>query len=133
MPENTITVVGNVTRDPELKYTASGKALLSIGVAVNKRKKVDGEWENEASFFDVTVWDTMAENVGESCPKGTRVIVTGRLEQRTWETKEGEKRSKVDITADEIGPSLRWASCHVTKADRTKPTTGASYGDEGIF
>ena len=112
MADNTVTVIGNVTRDPELRFTPSGQAIATFGLAVNRRwqNKATQEWEEQVSFFDVKCWSQMAENVAESVPRGTRVIVTGRLEQRSWETDNGEKRSKVEIVADEIAPSLRWAT-----------------------
>src|SRR5437899_3742534 len=105
MSGNTITVVGNVTRDPELRFTPSGQANTRIGVAVNRRwqDKTSGEWQEATSFFDVVCWRELAENVSESLSRGARVLVTGRLEQRTYE-KEGEKRSVVEIIADEVGP-----------------------------
>ena len=118
--DNTITVVGNCTRDPELRFTPSGQAVAAFGLAVNRRwqNRQTQEWEEKVSFFDVTCWAQMAENVAESVQKGTRVVVTGRLDQRSWETNDGEKRSKVEIVADEIGPSLRYATATVTKNER---------------
>lgn len=133
---NTITVVGNLTRDPELRFTASGIAVANFSVAVNRRwqNKATNEWEEQASFFDVTVWEQLAENVAESCTKGARVIVTGRLEQRSWETEQGDKRTKVEIVADEVGPSLRWATAIVSKNERREPATvGAPAHDESEF
>ena len=117
---NNITVIGNCTRDPELRFTAGGQALASFGVAVNRRwqNRQTNEWEEAVSFFDVTCWQQLAENVAESVQKGSRVIVTGRLDQRSWETQEGDKRSKVEIVADEVGPSLRYASASVTKNEK---------------
>jgi single-strand DNA-binding protein len=117
---NNITVIGNCTRDPELRFTASGQALASFGVAVNRRwqNRQTNEWEEQVSFFDVTCWQQLAENVSESVQKGARVIVTGRLDQRSWETQDGEKRSKVEIVADEVGPSLRYATAEITKNER---------------
>ncbi|MGB2757888.1 MAG: single-stranded DNA-binding protein [Acidimicrobiia bacterium] len=117
---NTITVIGNVTREPELRFTPSGQANVKFGLAVNRRwqEKSSGEWQEATSFFDVVCWAQMAENVAESLPKGSRAIVTGRLEQRSYEDREGNKRSAVEIVADEVGPSLRWASCEITKNER---------------
>lgn len=117
MPDNVTTVTGNVTRDPELRFSNSGGAMASFGVAVNTRKLENGEWvEGDSHFFDVQTFGTLAENVCESVEKGTRVVVTGRLQQRTWE-KDGEKKSKIEIVADEVAPSLRWATA---KVERTK-------------
>lgn len=115
-----ITLVGNVTRDPELRFLNSGAAVCSFGVAVNRRwqNQQSKEWEEQVSFFDVTAWKELAENIAGSLAKGMRVIVTGRLEQRTWETTEGEKRSKVEVVADEVGPGLRWATAVVTKTEK---------------
>ncbi len=120
MADNTVTVVGNVTRDPEMRYTAGGAANCSFGLAVNRRwmNRQTNEWEERTSFFNVVCWREMAENVSESLGKGARVVVTGRLEQRSWETENGEKRSVVEIAADEIGPSLRWATATITKNER---------------
>ena len=121
---NTVTLVGNVTRDPELRFTPSGQATVTFGLAVNRRwqNRQTQEWEEATSFFDVVCWRELAENASASLHKGTRVIVTGRLEQRSWETQEGEKRSKVEVVADEVGPSLRWASAQVEKNERRGPS-----------
>jgi single-strand DNA-binding protein len=131
--ENSVTIVGNVTREPELRFLATGAAVASFGVAVNRRwqNRQTQEWEEEVSFFDVTCWREMAENVVESLPKGSRVVVTGRLQQRSWETEAGEKRSKVDIQADEVGPSLRWATAIVSRNEREKPADRAGYAPAG--
>ena len=120
---NTITVIGNFTRELELRFTPSGQSTASFGLAVNRRwqNRQTQEWEEATSFFDVVCWRELAENASSSLHKGTRVIVTGRLEQRSWENQEGEKRSKVEIVADEIGPSLRWASAQVEKNERRGP------------
>lgn len=117
---NTVELVGNATRDPELRFTPSGAAVATFGLAVNRRwrNQQTNEWEEAVSFFDIVCWREMAENVAESISKGTRVIVTGRLEQRSWETDQGEKRSKIEVIADEIGPSLRWATAEVTRNER---------------
>jgi single-strand DNA-binding protein len=120
---NNITIIGNVTRDPELRFTSSGQATASFGIAVNRRWQNQAkEWEEAVSFFNVVCWRELAENVAESCPKGTRVMVNGRLDQRSWETPTGEKKSSVDVVADECGPSLRWASAQVTRKERSTNT-----------
>lgn len=126
--DNTVTLVGNVTRDPELRYTPSGATVASFGLAVNRRwqNRQTNEWEEQVSFFDVKCWAQMAENVSESVQRGTRVVVTGRLEQRSWETDNGDKRSKVEVVADEIAPSLRWATAEVRKIERQAATSGGS-------
>ena len=118
---NTVTIVGNLTRDPELRYTPSGQTNASFGVAVNRRwmNRQTNEWEERVSFFNVVCWREMADNVSESLAKGARVVVTGRLEQRSWETQEGEKRSVVEVNIEEIGPSLRWATASVNKTTKS--------------
>lgn len=127
---NSITVVGNVTRDPEMRYTPSGVSQLTLGVAVNRswRNQQTNEWEERTSFFDVVCWRELADNVGGSIKKGMRVLVTGRLEQRSWETDQGEKRSKVEIVADEVGPSLRFATAEVHRTERRAPGEGGGQG-----
>jgi single-strand DNA-binding protein len=133
MADNTVTVIGNVTRDPELRFTPSGQAIASFGLAVNRRwqNRQTSEWEEATSFFNVVAWREMAENAGESLTKGSRVIVTGRLEQRSWETPDGEKRSVVEVVADEIGPSLRWATAQVVKNERRSGDGGGFSGGGG--
>jgi single-strand DNA-binding protein len=125
---STVTLVGNLTRDPELRFTNSGMAVATCGVAVNFRRQRQGEWEEETSFFDVTIFGDMGENAAESLHKGNRVVVTGRLQQRSWETQDGDKRSKVEIVADEIAPSLRWATAEVKRSERRE---GGGGGDGG--
>lgn len=126
MADNTITVIGNITRDPEIRYTPNGQANANFGVAVNRRwmNRQTQEWEERTSFFNVVCWREMAENVGESLAKGARVVVTGRLEQRSWETEQGERRSVVEIVADDVGPSLRWATATIEKIDRRGGDSG---------
>ena len=104
MATNSVTLIGNLTRDPELRYTTGGRGIASFGLAVNRRYQVNGEWQEQTSFFNVTCWAELGENVAASLTKGSRAIVTGRLEQRSWETQEGEKRSVVEVVADELGP-----------------------------
>ncbi|HMJ76650.1 MAG TPA: single-stranded DNA-binding protein [Iamia sp.] len=136
--DNSVTLTGNITRDPELRFTPSGQAVATFGLAVNRRwqNRQTNEWEEQVSFFDVKCWAQMAENVSESLGRGTRVVVSGRLEQRSWETDNGDKRSKVEVVADEIAPSLRWATAQVTKNERTDGASGGgggggSYGGGG--
>jgi|SRR6056297_2504456 len=114
--DNQVTVVGNVTRDPELRFTPGGMAVASFGLAWNRRKQ---EGDDEVSFFDVTCFRQLAENVSESVAKGTRVVVFGALQQRSWETQDGDKRSKVEILADEVAPSLKWATADIRKNERS--------------
>lgn len=115
--DNTVTVVGNVTRDPELRFTPGGMAVASFGLAWNRRKQ-DGE--EEVSFFDITCFRQLAENVAESITRGTRVVIYGSLSQRSWETEDKQKRSKVEIIADDVAPSLRWATAEIRKNDRNE-------------
>ena len=110
--DNTVTVVGNVTRDPEVRFAQSGMTIAQFGVAWNRRRQ---DQEDEVSFFDVTCFRQLAENVAESIHKGARVVIYGTLEQRSWETDQGERRSRVSIIADDVAPSLRWATAKVTK------------------
>jgi single-strand DNA-binding protein len=123
---NTTTIIGNLTREPEIRYTREGQATAQLGVAVNRRwqDRATQEWQESTSFFDVICWRDLAENVALSLAKGMRVVVTGRLEQRTWETEEGDHRSKVEITAEEVGPSLRFATADVHKVERRGAATG---------
>ena len=133
---NSITLVGNLTRDPELRFTPSGVAKATVGLAVNRRwqNRQTNEWEEATSFFNIVCWRELAENAGESLKQGMRVLVTGRLEQRSWETDQGEKRSVVEVVADEIGPSLRWATCEVARIDRrTSPAPSGAPDDEEPF
>ena len=127
--DNTVSIVGNLTREPELRFTPSGQATATFGIAVNRTwtDRQSQERRESTSFFDVVCWGTLAENAATSLTRGTRVVVTGRLDQRSWESQEGERRSKVEITAEEIAPSLRWATVQVTKNERRSPES--SNGD----
>ena len=130
MADSQVTVVGNITREPELRFTPNGQPKANFGIAVNRRwqNRQSNEWEESTSFFNIVAWGSLAENVAESLPKGARVMVTGRLEQRSWETDNGEKRSIVEVVADEIGPSLRWATAEVKRNDRRGPGEPVSAG-----
>jgi single-strand DNA-binding protein len=117
----TVTVVGNLTDDPELRFTPSGAAVANFTVASTPRflDKATNEWKDgDALFMRCSIWRQSAEYVAESLQRGMRVIVQGRLKQRTYETKEGEKRTVVELEVDEVGPSLRYATAKVTKAQR---------------
>jgi single-strand DNA-binding protein len=120
---NTTTLSGNLTRDPEIRYTRDGQANATFGLAVNRRWQPRGseEWEEATSFFDVVCWRELAENVALSLVKGSRVVVTGRLEQHSWETENSERRSRVEVTAEEIGASLRFATVEISRVDRRSP------------
>ena len=126
--DNTVTVTGNVTRDPELRYTSGGASVTSFGLAWNRRFQRNGEQVEETSFFDITCWGQLGENVAESLSKGMRVVVNGRLDQRSWENQEGDRRSKVEIIADEVSPSLRWATAQVTRNERSDSGSGGGSG-----
>ncbi len=120
--DNVITIVGNLTDDPELRYTPSGVAVANMRVAVNRRirNKDTNEWDDRLDgFFTVNVWRDYAENVAESLSRGTRVLVQGRLISRSYEDREGQTRWVTEIEADEVCPSLRWATAKVEKAQRS--------------
>jgi len=130
--DTTITLVGNLVDDPNIRFTASGQAVASFRVASTPRylDKATNEWKDgESLFLTVNVWRQAAENVAESLQRGMRVIVQGRLKQRSYETKEGERRTVYEIEADEVGPSLRNASAKVTKTTRQ----GGGYGGGGGY
>jgi single-strand DNA-binding protein len=124
MNNSTLTIVGNVTREPEIRFTGSGLASINFSVAVNRRiPGRNGEPGTETvSFFNVVAYGSLAENINESVRKGTRVIVTGRLDQRTWDSPAGEKRTTYELVADEAGTALRWASVKVERPERAYPT-----------
>ncbi len=128
---NSITLVGNLTRDPELRYTQGGRAVANFGMAVNRRYQVNGEWQEETSFFNVVAWAELGENAAASLSKGSRTIVFGRLQQRDYENREGEKRSVVEVVADDIGPSLRWAQATVERNERSDGGPGGGSGGGG--
>lgn len=121
-----ITAVGNATRDVELRYTTGATAVATFGLACNRRYQKNGEWTEDVSFFNVVAWGSLAENAAASIMKGARVIVNGRLQQRSWETDEGEKRSVVEIIADDLGPSLRWAQAQIERTTRSSDGTAAA-------
>ena len=132
--ETIITVVGNLTADPELRFTPSGAAVANFTVASTPRTfdKNSNEWKDgDALFLRCSIWRQAAENVAESLTRGARVVVTGRLKQRSYETKEGEKRTVVELDADEVGPSLRYATAKVTKASRGSGGGGGGFGGGG--
>jgi single-strand DNA-binding protein len=130
-----ITIVGNLTRDPELRYTPTGQAVANFSVASTPRflDKNTNEWKDgDSLFLNCNIWRQAAENVAESLQRGMRVVVTGRLRQRSYETKEGEKRTVYEVEVDEVGPSLRYASAKVTKSGRSGGGGGGGgYGGGG--
>jgi single-strand DNA-binding protein len=129
--ETTITVIGNLTADPELRFTQAGAAVASFTVASTPRTfdRASGEWKDgEALFLRCSIWRQAAENVAESLTRGMRVIVQGRLRQRSFDTKEGEKRTVIEMEVDEVGPSLRYATAKVNKASRGSGGGGGGFG-----
>jgi single-strand DNA-binding protein len=130
MADSVVTIVGNLTREPELRFTQGGRAVATLGLAVSRRYQVNNEWQEQTSFFNVVAWGQLGENAAASLQKGTRVMVTGRLEQRSYDNQQGEKRSVVEIVADEIGPSLRWATANVERNER-RPGDGSPGGPGG--
>ena len=130
MADTTTTIVGNLTEDPELRFAPNGAAVANFTVAVTPRVKDGDGWrDGETSFFRCTAWRSLAENLAESLTKGTRIVVQGRLQQRSWETPEGERRSVVEVQVDEAGPSLRWATATVERTS-VKAAAGASNGGQ---
>ena len=125
MADNEITILGNLTREPELRFTAGGTATCSFGVAVNRRYQQNGEWvDAPTQFFNVTVWGQYGENVASSLSKGDRVLVKGRLEFRKYQNKDGVEVTTHDIQADEVCPSLKWATATMTRTQRATPGQG---------
>ena len=116
--DNFITIVGNMTRAPEIRQTSQGEAMAAMGLAWNNRYRKDDDWVEDAHFFDVVAYGQTAENIAETIKRGMRVLVCGRLDMSRWETKEGEPRQKVQIVASEVSPSLRWAKADVEKNPR---------------
>jgi single-strand DNA-binding protein len=137
MPDTHVTIAGNLTSDPELTITNSGAAVANFRVAVTPRVRDGNTWrDGDTSFYRVTCWRDLATNVTDSLSKGDRVLVVGQLRMRSWESPEGEQRSVVEVTADEVGPSLKWATARPERATR-KPTGEASgkgeFADEPNF
>ncbi len=137
MADTTTTITGNLTDAPELRFTPNGAAVANFRVAVTPRVREGDTWKDgETSFFRVNAWRQLAENATESLSKGDRVIVVGRLKARSWETPEGERRSVVEIEADEIGPSLKWATAkpeRATSGSTSKAKPGGQFNDEPSF
>jgi single-strand DNA-binding protein len=134
--ETLITIVGNITNDPELRFTPSGAAVANFTVASTPRTfdRQSNEWKDgETLFMRCSVWRDAAENVAESLQRGTRVIVSGRLKSRTFDTKEGDRRTVIELDVDEVGPSLRYASAKVTKTSRGSGGGGGFGGSSGGY
>ena len=117
--DNHTTIAGNLVEDPEVRFTNTGIAVTNLRVAVTQRVQQDGQWrDGDTSFFKVNVWRDQAEHLADSLTKGDRVMVTGRLRQRSWETPEGDKRSVTELEADEVGASLKWATAKVERTSQ---------------
>jgi single-strand DNA-binding protein len=133
MPETFVALVGNLTDDPEVRFTPQGTTVASFRLAVTPRVKDSEGWKDgETSFFRVNAWRDLAEHVTDSLSKGDRALVLGRLKTRSWETPEGERRSVVEVEAEEVGPSLKWATAAPQRANgKAKAGTGRSKGGRG--
>ena len=133
--ETTITVVGNLTDDPELRFTPNGAAVANFRLAVTPRVREGDSWKDgETSFFRINGWRQLAEHVAESLSKGDRAVVIGRLKSRSWETPEGDKRSVVEVEADEVAPSLRWAIAKPERAANSSKGKGkGEFNDDAPF
>jgi single-strand DNA-binding protein len=130
--DNQVTLVGNITDDPELRFTPSGSAVANFTVAVNRRIRQGDRWEDKLDgFFNCSCWRDMAENAAESLRKGTRVVVVGRLNQRSWEDREGNRRTAVELQVDEVAPSLRWATAQIQKSQRSSGGAPQQGGGSG--
>lgn len=130
--DNQVTLVGNLTDDPELRFTPSGAAVASFRIAINSRVRDGDTWKDgEPSFFRINVWRQQAENVAETLQKGNRCVVIGRLRSRSWETPEGEKRSATEVEADEVAPSLRWATAKIERNPRGGGQGGGDWSGGG--
>jgi single-strand DNA-binding protein len=128
MPDTTTTIVGNLTENPELRFTQGGAPVANFTVAVTPRiKDGDGWKDGETSFLRVTAWRQLAEHAADSLSKGDRVLVYGTLRQRSWETPEGERRSTVEVQAEELGPSLRWATAKPERTGRKATAKAAGH------
>jgi single-strand DNA-binding protein len=134
MPDTHVTITGNLTDNPEVTFTPNGTAVANFRLAVTPRVKQGDTWtDGETSFFRITAWRDLAEHLGDSLTKGDRVIVLGQLRARSWETAEGERRSVVEVTAEEVGPSLRWATAKPERARKADSGKGGQFNDEPPF
>ena len=134
MADTHVTITGNLTDDPELRFTPNGNPVANFRLAVTARVKDGDTWKDgETSFFRVNVWRQLAEHVAESLTKGDRAVVIGRLKSRSWETPEGDKRSVVEVEADEVGPSLRWATAKPERVTRTNGKQAGQFNDDPPF
>jgi single-strand DNA-binding protein len=134
MPDTHVTICGNLTDDPEVTFTGSGQAVCNFRLAVTARIKDGDSWrDGDTSFFRITAWRQLAEHIGDSLAKGDRVIVAGQLRMRAWETPEGDKRQVVEVTAEEAGPSLKWATAKPERASKTSGKQAGQFNDDPPF
>ena len=126
MPGNTVAISGTLGADPELRYTQSGRPVCGMRIASNRRYQRNGEWEEETTWFSITAWGDLGENCAQSLMKGVSVDVQGRFKESQYTDKDGNERKSFEVVADTVGPSLRWATCEVTKVKRDKPDAGAA-------
>jgi single-strand DNA-binding protein len=134
MPDTHVTITGNLTDDPEVSFTPNGAAVCNFRLAVTARIKDGDSWrDGDTSFFRITAWRQLAEHIGDSLAKGDRVIVAGQLRMRAWETPEGDKRQVVEVTAEEAGPSLKWATATPERASKTSGKQAGQFNDDPPF
>jgi single-strand DNA-binding protein len=134
MADTHVTITGNLTDDPEVTFTGSGQAVCNFRLAVTPRVRDGDTWrDGDTSFFRITAWRQLAEHIGDSLAKGDRVIVAGQLRMRAWETPEGDKRQVVEVTAEEAGPSLKWATAKPERASKTSGKQAGQFNDDPPF
>ena len=134
MADTHATITGNLTDDPELKHTGNGNLVANFRLAVTARVKDGDSWrDGDTSYFRINVWRQLAEHVAESLSKGDRAVVIGRLKSRSWETPEGDKRSVVEVEADEVAPSLRWATAKPQRAANGEAKPSGQFNDDPPF
>ena len=132
--DNFVQIIGNVTRDPELRFTTGGTAVCSFGIAWTPRRRnpQTGEWEDgDTSFFNCSAWRDLGENIAASISKGTRVVVTGSVRSRDWEDRDGNKRTSIEIDVDDCAPSLRWAQAQIDRTSRSSDNSGGGGAPSG--
>ena len=134
MPDTHVTITGNLTDDPEVTFTPNGAAVCNFRLAVTPRVRDGNGWKDgDTSFFRITAWRQLAEHVGDSLSKGDRVLVQGQLRARSWETPEGDRRQVVEVTAEEAGPSLKWATAKPERASKTSGKQAGQFNDDPPF
>ena len=134
MADSHVTITGNLTDDPEVTFTPNGAAVCNFRLAVTPRVRDGNGWKDgDTSFFRITAWRDLATHIGDSLSKGDRVIVQGQLRSCAWETPEGDKRQVVEVTAEEAGPSLRWATAKPERASKTNGKQAGQFNDDPPF